>query len=297
VTARRAGWLRRRGRRPATAAGVFLTHRDTPRIRDHFARLVAESGGLVTWQFVLSHDTYPRPEAPFAYPDPADVMPARYRAMEEHGGVQGGYLDTLLVPVLTALEADHLWVCEYDVDFAGHWSDVFGPLADADGDLLTTTLLYRHQQPKWPWWPTAGAPSAVPEERWVRSLNPLMRASRRLLETYAAAMGGDAWAGHYEFTLPTAALEAGLRVVDLGGEGPFVPRGHERRLYIGRSPAGRSEDQTLGFRPVREHYFHEAPEDFEKPGLVYHPVKPGVPVWSRETMNTGDTVEAQDPQP
>jgi hypothetical protein len=276
-----------------STAGIFLTHRESPRIRRHFERLVAESGDLVTWRFVMSHDTYPRPEAPFAYPDPAEVMPARYRAMEEHGGVQGGYLDTLLVPVLSALDADDLWVCEYDVDFAGHWGDLFGSLTGRDADLLTTTLLYRHEQPRWPWWGSAAAPPEVLPECWVRALNPLMRVSRRLLDTYVAAMAGDEWAGHYEFTLATAALDAGLRVVDLGGEGAFVPPGHKRRVYVGRSPGGRPEDLTFGFRPVRAHYFEEAPEEFEKPGLLYHPVKPDVPVWSRETMNTGDPVEDQ----
>jgi len=270
---------------PGSAAGIFLTHRESPRISRHFERLVAETGDLVTWHLVVSRDAYPRPEAPFAYPDPAEVMPARYRAMAEHGGVQGGYLDTLLVPVLSGLDADQLWVCEYDVDFAGRWSDLFAPLRHLQADLLTTTLLRRREQPRWTWWPTAAAPPEVLPEHWVRSLNPLMRVSRRMLETYAAAMADDGWAGHYEFTLPTAALDAGLRVVDLGGEGAFVPSGHERRVYFGRTRAGTPPDQTFGFRPVREHYFHEAPEEFGQRGLLYHPVKPDVPVWTRETMN------------
>ena len=62
-------------------AGIFLTHRDSPRIRGHLARLVAETEGLVDWHLVLSHDAYPRPEAGFAYPDPADLLPVRYAAM------------------------------------------------------------------------------------------------------------------------------------------------------------------------------------------------------------------------
>jgi hypothetical protein len=282
-----------------TAAGIFLTHRESPRIQRHFERLVAEGGDLVTWHLVLSHDAYPRPEAAFGYPDPADVLPTRYRAMEEHGGVQGGYLDTLLVPVLLGLaaehDADHLWVCEYDVDFAGRWGDLFAPYADDDADLLTTTLMYRHQQPKWPWWRSAAAPPGVPVERWVRSLNPLMRVSRSLLSAYAEAMADEQWAGHYEFTLATAALDAGLRIADFGGEGSFVPPGRERRVYVGKSPAGRPQDLTFGFRPVRPSYFHEEPDTFEQPGLLYHPVKPGVPAWTRETMNASDATPVPDP--
>lgn len=274
-----------------TAAGIFLTHRDNPRIRRHFERLSAESGDQVSWHLVMSHDAMPRPEADFAYDDPAQLLPTRYAAMLEHGGVQGGYLDTLLVPVLrglaTATTADHLWVCEYDVDFAGRWADLFSAYADNDADLLTTTVMYRHEQPRWPWWRSARAPRDVRPEQWVRSLNPLMRVSPRMLDAYADALS-DAWGGHYEFTLPTVALDAGLRVEDFGGEGSFVPPGRERGVYIGKSPAGRPADLTFGFRPVRDHYFHEEPEAFEKPGLLYHPVKPGVSAWTRATMNAAD---------
>ena len=65
-----------------TAAGIFLTHQESPRIRRHFERLVEESGPLITWHFVLSRDPFPRPDAPFSYPDPAEVLPARYAAMD-----------------------------------------------------------------------------------------------------------------------------------------------------------------------------------------------------------------------
>jgi hypothetical protein len=271
------------------AAGVFLTHRDSPRIRTHFDRLVAETGDLVMWHLVQSHDPLPRPEASFGYPDPVQVLPERYRAMADHGGVQGGYLDTLLVPVLTGLAdldpVDHLWVCEYDVDFAGRWGDLFVRYADNDADVLTTTLMYRHEQPRWPWWRTAAAPPDVPRGRWVRSLNPLMRLSRPALAAYVEAMADGRWQGHYEFTLTTAALHAGLVLQDLGGEGSFVPAGVERSVYVGKSPAGRPPDLTFGFRPVRDHYFHEAPATFEQPGMLYHPVKPDVAAWTPRTMN------------
>jgi hypothetical protein len=268
-----------------TAAGIFLTHQDQLRIRRHFDRLVEETGSLIRWHFVLSRDPFPRPEAPFSYPDPEQVLPNRYRAMAEHGGVQGGYLDTLLVPVLSGLEADHLWVCEYDVDYSGRWDELFGRVSDSDADVLTTTLMARNEQPKWRWWRSAAAPPAVPPGRWVRSLTPLLRLTRPVLEAYAEATGDPRWQGHYEFTLPTIAREAGLRLEDLGGEGSFVPPGRERSVYVGKSPQGRPPDLTFGFRPVRHDYFHEDPASFPKAGLLYHPVKPGVPAWTRETRN------------
>jgi hypothetical protein len=268
-----------------TAAGIFLTHVDSPRIRHHFERLVEESGSLVSWHFVLSRAPFPHPEVPFDYPDPAAMMPTRYVAMTEHGGVQGGYLDTLLVPVLSGLDADQLWLCEYDVDFAGRWDELFDRVSDRHADLLTTTLMYRHQQPQWPWWRTAASPLDIPPERWVRSLNPLLRLNRHVLEAYVRAVADPRWQGHYEFILPTVAKQAGLRVEDLGGEGSFVPPGRERSVYIGKSPRGRPPDLTFGFRPTRHHYFHEDPEAFPHSGLLYHPVKPGVAAWTLETRN------------
>jgi len=265
-----------------TAAGIFLTHRRTPRIRRHFRRLVAESGSLVRWHFVLSTDTGPRPRAPFPYDDPADVLGARYRSMEQHGGVQGGYLDTLMLPLVRGLRADHLWICEYDVDYAGSWADFFGRYADHDADLLTTHLMYRAEHPEWTHWQRAAAPPWVPESQWVRSLNPLMRLSRRLVNAYCVAMADEAWKGHYEFTLPTAALAAGLAIEDLGGQTSFTLEERRGSGYIGKTAQGRPPGMTFGFRPVRRHYYEERPELFERPGLLYHPVKPGVSPWNRK---------------
>jgi hypothetical protein len=268
-----------------TSAGIFLTHQRSPRIRRHFQRLVKESGHLVTWHFVFNPDAGARPKAPFAYEDPERVLAGRYRAMVRNGGVQGGYLDTLLIPVLRALPADHLWVFEYDVDYAGRWDDLFGQFTGNDSDLLTTTLMHRSEQPKWPHWETAQAPAWVRDDQWVRSLNPLMRVSRRLLNTYAVAMTDEQWRGHYEFTLVTSALVSGARVEDLGGGGSFTPPDRLSRNYIGKIPGGQEEDVTFSFRPVRPRYFHEAPEAFPRSGMVYHPVKPGVPTWTEKNKN------------
>ena len=268
-----------------TAAGIFFTHVRSPRVRRHFRRLVAESGSLVTWHFVFNPDSGARPKAPFAYDDPADVMANRYRAMERNGGVQGGYLDTAIVPCLRALRADHLWVMEYDVDFAGRWDDLFATYRDNDADLLTTTLMYRSQSADWPHWKTAAAPPWVPEAGMVRALHPLMRVSRELVNWYAVAMADVDWDGHYEFTLPTSALAGGARIEDLGGDGPFTPESRRGRVYVGRTPAGPPADPTFAFRPVRSRYFHEAPERFERRGLLYHPVKPGVRAWTEASKN------------
>jgi len=259
-----------------TAAGIFLTHEVSPRIRRHFRRLRRESGHLVTWHFVHSVDTGPRPRAPFSYEDPAEVMARRYRETVANGGVYGGYLDTLFVPVLRALPADHLWLMEYDVDYSGSWEELFEEFADNEADLLATSVMTKAEQPDWPWWRTAGAPDWVREEQLTRSMDPLMRVSRQLLNTYAVAMADGQWQGIYEYTLATIAVVSGAQVEDLGNQGSFTPPQRRGRIYVGKSPAGTPDDMTFRFRPSRRRYFHEAPDRFQRPHMLYHPVKPGV---------------------
>ena len=111
----------------------------------------------------------------------------------------------------------------------------------------------------------------------VRAFHPLMRLSRDLVNWYAVAMADDAWGGHYEFTLPTSALAAGARIEDLGNDGPFTPPERRGRTYVGKTPDGTPDDLTFAFRPVRPRYFHEAPEQFDRPGLRLPPGEAGRP--------------------
>ena len=102
-------------------------------------------------------------------------------------------------------------------------------------------------------------------------LNPL--ASRRFLHLYRRQIATGQWAGHYEFLLPTIARAGGLKVADLGGNGPFVASG-----LAGRNYRNTPNDPDLGpgsfiFRPARDAYFAEAPEQFDMPNLLYHPIK------------------------
>lgn len=268
----------------AVTHGIFFTHRRNPRIRQHFRRLGRQSAGLVEWHFVFNPDSGARPEAPFEYDDPADVMPLRYQAMQRNGGVQGGYLDTALIPCLRALDADYTWVMEYDVDWAGRWDRFFTRFADNEADLLTTSLARRADFPEWAHWEQAAAPAWVPEEAHARGLHPMMRVSRSLVSDYVEAMSDKAWQGHYEFTLTTLALARGARVEDLGGDGPFTPLDRRDTVYVGRS-ADPDVEPTFAFRPVRRSYFHEDHDAFARRAMLYHPVKPGVRAWSKRRKN------------
>jgi hypothetical protein len=80
----------------------------------------------------------------------------------------------------------------------------------------------------------------------------------------------EGWSGHSEALLPTFAMARGFSVVDIGDGGAFVPEAWRGRHYVGE---GRP-DATFRYRPpLSDEYFHEAPERFPTPGLLYHPVK------------------------
>lgn len=253
--------------------GLFLSHIRTPRVLDHFDRLVTETEGIVEWRFVLNTGNTARPDLASPYPDPADVLPLRYAATERNGGVQGGFLDVALIPCVLAQPTSHVWIVEYDVDYSGDWATFFRAFEAESADVLTSTITSFEQTPGWTWWTSAAAPSWVPPESRLRAFHPVLRLSRMFARTYASMMADSRWAGHYEFTIPTAAKAAGMRIVDIGpGHYDNTPE----HPYL--SPG------TFVWRPSRAHYFHEHPDDFEQPDRLHHPVKPNVVDWAAEHL-------------
>ena len=268
-----------------TVAGLFLSHVRSARIDRAFLRLVAETATLVDWYFVHNPTPGAHPETRFRHPDPGVVMPGRYGAMLAHGGVQDGYLDTLIIPCVLGLEARQVWCLEYDVDYSGRWSDFFAELAEDDADLLTSTVTTRAETPDWSKWPRASAPGWVDRAQHVRGFHPVLRLSRAFAEEYALMMADEDWQGHYEFTLPTAALASGARLADLGGHGSFTPPQRRGRIYTNNPDDYRLHPGSFVWRPSRPHYFHEEPSGSEQPGLLHHPVKADVSAWSNATVN------------
>jgi hypothetical protein len=259
------------------SAGIFLTHYRSPRIRTHYRRLVEQTGHLIRWRLVYNPGNAPQPITRIRYPDPALVCHNRHQQMQQHGGVIGGYLDVMIIPCVLGLRARHTWVMEYDVDYAGSWDNLFEQFVDSDADLITSSLMTRAQSPQWWHWRNATAPAWVDEGKYLRGFHPLMRLSRRFAQRYAVMTADLDWRGHCEFTIPTAARASGSRIEDLGDFGQFA-RPHRARNYQINPSDGPHTSATYVWRPARRRYFHEAPEAYPHPNLLYHPVKPGVPV-------------------
>jgi hypothetical protein len=256
------------------ACGLFLCHAPNDRVMAHFERLRCETEGLVDWTFVPDngHLDDPRGDAPF--PHPGIVMPDRFATARKHGQVAGGagMMDIAIMPRVLAAPRDFVWALEYDVDYSGHWADMFGRFAGNRADVLTTTLRRRADDDWWHW-TTARAPAAVKAADWSRSFNPAMRLSRRFAAAYVAATRSQAWGGHYEFTIPTVARHLGLRIEDLAHAGAHGRR-FETPLYHNTPAEETIAPGTFVWRPALPAYFHERPEGFPERNRLYHPVKP-----------------------
>lgn len=243
-------------------AGLFITHLRSARIDAHYARLVHDTSADIEWRFVLNPRNYPAPRVDLPYRRAAHSMPRRYQMTLRNGGVVGGYMDTVILPCVIALDADFTWVVEYDVDYSGCWQTLFDRFAGNAADLLTSRLETKLQCPDWYWWRTAGCPPDLPPERMLRGFHPIMRLSRGFAQAYCRLVEDPVWRGHYEFTMPTIAAAEGFGLEDIGGSG-----------------AG---SDTFRWRPAMDAYFHEDSGRFPLPDTLYHPVKPEVRAASRK---------------
>lgn len=261
------------------SVGLFITHEASDRVLRHFHRLKAQSAGLVDWHLVDNSGGGCEPSVEWSYLPASKAMPPRYKEFVRHGGLMGGYLDVAVLPLAAASDRDFVWVMEYDVDYSGDWSELFLQFDNNRADLLTTTLVPREQSSDWYYWPTAKPPPEVESHHLYRAFHPLMRLSRRFARWYLEQLCHRPWSGHYEYLLPTAALWGGFRVEDIGGDGPLCPENRKGRNYQNTPNHENLTPGTFVFRPARERYFHESPEEFASSATLYHPVKPGTALW------------------
>ncbi|GAB7128641.1 hypothetical protein JCM19000A_31490 [Silvimonas sp. JCM 19000] len=259
------------------AGGVFFSHIDTPRVRAHFARLAAESAPWVQWRLVFNRSRFIDLDSDLAIADPATVLPQRHAQMLRNDGVQRGLLDAAMLPCLLALPQPQVWFMEYDVDFAGNWADLFSQYHAEPADLLSSSLRPRDRDIEWFHWQQASAPAAVDPHLFCRGFHPLIRVSRTLALAYQHAVADPAWAGHYEFILPTVAAVCGLRTLDLARR----PGQRLARNYLNTPSEPFLAPGTYVWRPARPAYFHEDPASFELPNLLYHPIKTDNAAWGR----------------
>jgi hypothetical protein len=244
---------------------LFLTTLVNDRIARHFQRLRNETTGMLDIHIVINPFRVPNPICAITGEKAAQLMPKRWAEMLGQEKMVPGYVDLLWVPVAIKAGYAHTWIVEFDTDYAGNWREFFSRFLVNDADVLATTLLDWRDAPNWHFRSTCAAPMSVSSAVWCKSFLPIGRFSKRFLLAYAAAMQSDDWRGHFEFTIPTLARHLRMSVEDIGGNG---------RNYLNTPSVSHLGPGTLIWRPSRTAYFHEAPETFDRKGLLYHPVKP-----------------------
>jgi len=163
---------------------------------------------------------------------------------------------------------DFVWFIEYDVRFSGPWSDFFALYETNPSDLLGCHIRRWDQEPDWCWWEglSTGKAPLPPEDR-LRAFLPIQRLSAKAFRTILEKLA-EGWAGHAEAIIPSALQRDGLRIQDLGGDGPFTEAANQNRTYTSpTSPdGGLREVGTMRYRPAHAAWGEQA-------HMLYHPVK------------------------
>jgi len=263
-------WRRIGARLRTRHCALFLASSLDRRVKGHFERLRSEARACLDVYLAVNPASLPAIPGLGA----EELMPRRWAAMQARGLMVPGYVDTLWMPLGLTAPYPYVWMIEYDVDYAGDWGDFFAQFRRNRADLLTTSLTRLSDDPAWDYWPDLRAPAAVAPADWRRDFHPIMRLSQRFIRAYVRETLSPDWAGHHEFIIPTLAAHLGMKVEDIGAGG----------LNYTNTPL----DPDLGpgsfiYRPARTAYFHERPDTFDKPSMLYHPVKPD---WGKDPVES-----------
>ena len=189
-------------------AVVLVTHLETEPIYKHFLRLKVECRDHLDAYFCVHMSPGNGPEPGHGAPadfrpsasDEAAWLPARHAEKIARGGaIMPGFCDLTYMPALLGprlANYTHVWIVEYDVDYAGRWDRFFVPLAGSEADLIGTTFYPKDQSRDWMWWPMFEAPPSVSRAHYTRSFIPIVRLSRRMILQYENAVHGGEWRGH-----------------------------------------------------------------------------------------------------
>jgi hypothetical protein len=184
----------------------------------------------------------------------------------------GGHCDLIPLHFMRSHPGyDRYWVMEYDVAFTGHWRRFFDAFEASEADLLTACVRRRADDPHWVNWPSLQGPFPAEEleAHATAALLPLFRVSNALAREMDAAYAAG-FGGHLEGTWSTLASLRGMRIEDIGGEGPFVAPGNLRRFYTA------SPSTAVQFYLAPGTFF--AKPAMYRPGrrrdTLWHPVKP-----------------------
>ena len=259
---------------------IFLTHRWTPQIARHYARLQQEAADVVDvfLAFQPARDSSAPAEADFVV-RPAEaaerfaVRHAEFIAGKRRGTT--GYTDLIWANLFLSPELERyqrFWLVEYDVDYSGNWRDFFSAVSPYGEDLLVTRLRKLSHDPHWRQQYDYAQPSGLLADPLI-GFFPISRLSRALAERYPQIVANAEWRGHFEMVLPNAAASAGFSVGDIGGTGPMVAP-DRRGLHYSAGYSEEDRSGSFGFQPPRgTNYCFGRQRLLWKPDRLYHPIK------------------------
>jgi hypothetical protein len=257
---------------------LYLSHVANGTLWRAYRRLERECRGLADVYFVLnlsSESIPPGAEGTFPItPANRDALghPSRLgkvgwwmdTAPSHTRDIQSGFDQVLLAFRQVKPEYDHYWIVEYDVEFSGHWSELFRAFTDNMSDLLCTSMHRYETNPTWAWWKSLAWPQQSKPEL-IRGFFPFARLSGRAIDAIIDA-GRNGVDGFYEAVWPTVVNHRGLVIEDIGGDGQFVRPGNLNRWYTSTLANQSLSPGTLVARPIR---FRPG----WKPNKLWHPVK------------------------
>lgn len=198
------------------------------------------------------------------------IMKLGYSSKGTHGGenFKDGNVD---IPVilfwLDHPEYTFFWVVEDDIEYTGDFGSFIKSLGDSNGD---TELACTHVRPLPDGWDhlhlfSCGDDVISPSFPLRVCFLPFFYVTSTALTTIDAAYRRG-WKGHNEMTWAVILDVAGLRIRDIGGNGPYVAPEDRKRHYIDDSPHDFSKYGSFGTMKIRL-------SAGKKPDTLYHPVK------------------------
>lgn len=260
---------------------VLFTHKWSPAIARHYARLQQQAGRVVDVRLAFHRQegaALPQGMAPdvvVTWSDTARLFPQRHAQMQARNS-PWGFIDLIwstafLHPSLAAY--DRFWLVEYDIDFSGDWADFFSAAATYDADVLAAHIRPLSAEPTYFFAPIYHQPDTAATDPLI-ALMSISRLSRRFLTHYRDTLQAPGWQGHFEMVLPSIARAGGFTIAEIGGDNPFTPPERRGLHYDGSFADNDRPGTTHGYLPARGYrYYIDAPRRFRRPNHIYHPIK------------------------
>jgi hypothetical protein len=161
---------------------------------------------------------------------------------------------------------DNIWVCEDDVEYTGELGDLIISIRASNTDAGLACTHVRQLPPDWDhtYLFSSGNDDVSNLQKRVCFLPFFCITKAALAAIDDAYMRG--WAGYNEMTWPIILDHAGIRIRDIGGNGPYVAPEDRSQRYIDNSPDGFSKLGSFGTLHIRLFPGRE-------PNTLWHPVK------------------------